>query len=131
MIRIAAAVIVDEAGRTLLVRKRGTKAFMQPGGKLAPGEDARQALTREVREELGCELAEGAEPLGTYRAAAANEENCVVEAQLFSVSLVGDIAPANEIDEALWLHPDEGAPLPLAPLTNDHVLPLIRRGCAA
>ena len=42
-IRIVAAVIVDEAGRLLLVRKRGTQAFMQPGGKIAPGETLAQA----------------------------------------------------------------------------------------
>src|SRR4030095_347489 len=38
-IRIVAALIRDEAGRVLLVRKRGTAAFMQPGGKRDPGED--------------------------------------------------------------------------------------------
>ena len=35
-IRIVAALIRDEAGRVLLVRKRGTAAFMQPGGKRDP-----------------------------------------------------------------------------------------------
>lgn len=38
-IRIAAAVITDDAGRYLLVRKRDTTAFMQAGGKIEPGED--------------------------------------------------------------------------------------------
>ena len=33
-IRIAAGLIVDRAGRVLLVRKRGTKTFMQAGGKI-------------------------------------------------------------------------------------------------
>ena len=32
-IEIVAALIRDDAGRVLLVRKRGTTAFMQPGGK--------------------------------------------------------------------------------------------------
>jgi hypothetical protein len=35
-------------GRLLLGRKRGTRAFMQPGGKIARHEDARSALAREV-----------------------------------------------------------------------------------
>jgi 8-oxo-dGTP diphosphatase len=35
---IVAAVALDAAGRTLLVRKSGTAAFMQPGGKPDPGE---------------------------------------------------------------------------------------------
>ena len=53
VIRIVAAVVADERGRLLLVRKRGTTAFMQPGGKLEPGESPVDALAREIREELG------------------------------------------------------------------------------
>jgi len=34
-IRIAAAVIMDEKGRLLLVRKRGTAFFMQPAERLS------------------------------------------------------------------------------------------------
>jgi len=32
VVRIAAALIVDQAGRMLLVRSAGTQAFMQAGG---------------------------------------------------------------------------------------------------
>jgi len=35
-IEIVAALIRDEAGRVLLVRKRGTTAFMQPGENATP-----------------------------------------------------------------------------------------------
>lgn len=52
-IRIAAALLIDPQGRTLLVRKRGTRAFMQPGGKIDAGETAVAALVRELHEELG------------------------------------------------------------------------------
>ena len=63
-VSIVAALIRDEAGRVLLVRKRGTLAFMQPGGKRDPGEDDTTALARELHEELGCRLVPGsARPL--------------------------------------------------------------------
>jgi len=39
-IRIAAALLIEPNGQTLLVRKRGTQAFMQPGGKIDAGEQA-------------------------------------------------------------------------------------------
>ena len=55
-ITIAAAVILDERNRMLLVRKRGSAFFMQPGGKIESGESALAALTRELREELGVEI---------------------------------------------------------------------------
>ena len=37
IVSIVAALIRDEMGRVLLVRKRGTSAFMQPGGKRDAG----------------------------------------------------------------------------------------------
>src|SRR5579864_2476064 len=53
-ISVVAALIRDEQGRVLVVRKRGTSAFMQPGGKRDVGESDIAALAREVVEELGC-----------------------------------------------------------------------------
>jgi 8-oxo-dGTP diphosphatase len=59
---VAAAVLI-EAGRVLLTqRKAGTHlagAWEFPGGKVAPGEDPRDALRRELREELGIEATAG------------------------------------------------------------------------
>ncbi len=125
-IRIAAAVVVDAHGHILLVRKRGTHAFMQPGGKLDRAESAGDAPARELREELGCEVKGERHPLGVFRAPAANEPGLTVEAELFEVDLCGEVAVSAEIEEAIWLDPwAERAP-PLAPLTRDHVLPLVR-----
>ena len=73
-IEIVAAVVRDDRGRTLLVRKQGTSVFMQPGGKREPGEDDLTALARELDEELGIAIVAGsARALGRFRARAANE----------------------------------------------------------
>jgi 8-oxo-dGTP diphosphatase len=54
---VVAAAVVVEAGRVLLTqRKAGTHlagAWEFPGGKVEPGEDPREALRRELAEELG------------------------------------------------------------------------------
>jgi 8-oxo-dGTP diphosphatase len=123
-IHIAAAVIVDARGRTLLVRKRGTSAFMQAGGKVAPNESPVEALVREIREELDCGLAEPPVPLGCFRAPAANEPGRIVEAELFAAVLEGEIRPTGEIDEMIWYDLDD-LDVILAPLTRNYVLPLI------
>ncbi|MEA3039364.1 MAG: hypothetical protein QOE79_1877 [Sphingomonadales bacterium] len=125
VVRIAAAVVVNARGETLLVRKRGTRAFMQAGGKIGPDETAPAALAREIGEELGCTVA-SSRPLGRFRAQAAHEEGWTVEADLFAVTLSGAVRPAAEIEEILWRSPDDVAGLALAPLTADHVLPLVR-----
>ena len=126
-IRIAAAIIRDHEGRILLVRKHGTRFFMQPGGKLHPGETAEQALSRELQEELGCTVVR-TEFLGTFFAPAANEPLHTVEALLFRASVSGEIQPSAEIEETAWIEPSRTGNLPLAPLTRDHVLPLVRYG---
>ena len=131
IIRIVAAVVVDEAGRVLLVRKRGTAAFMLPGGKPAPKESASEALARELVEELGCAPASAPIPLGRFCAPAANEPGHEVRAELFAATLDGTARARGEIDSLIWHDAACEPAFPLAPLARDHVLPLVRARRAA
>jgi 8-oxo-dGTP pyrophosphatase MutT (NUDIX family) len=128
LIRIAAALIDDGHGRVFLVRKRGTEAFMQAGGKIDPGESPVQALIRELSEELNFSPLEAEiEFLGTFTCPAANEPDHLLEAHLFHVcTAIRDFAIAAELEEAVWLSPEAAGGLCLAPFTRDHVLPLAR-----
>lgn len=122
---IAAAVIVDETGRMLLVRKRGTLFFMQPGGKLESTETPLETLARELREELGCVL-QSAEFLGNFRAPAANEKFRSVEAALFRAQITGEVTVGAEIEEIAWLKAPNERDLRLAPLTETQVFPFLQ-----
>ena len=131
-IKVVAALIRDDAGRVLLVRKRGTAAFMQPGGKRDLGEDDIAALSREILEELGCGVVGASvRPLGEFDAIAANEPGFRVQACLYGIDVTGDITPSREIDETIWVDPSAPPDIPLAPLTRDHVLPLASAGRVA
>lgn len=124
-IKIIAALISDEQGRVLLVRKRGTEFFMQPGGKIDPGELASETLAREIEEELGCKVVHGSEEyLGNFVAEAANEPGHMLEAELYRLQIGGDPQPLAEIEELIWVFPGSPDHLKLAPFTRDSVLPI-------
>nr|WP_314575172.1 NUDIX domain-containing protein [uncultured Pseudomonas sp.] len=128
VIRIAAALLIGADGRTLLVRKRGTQAFMQPGGKIDAGESAAEALVRELHEELGLVIApEHAQFLGEFSAVAANEPGFEVNCQLYQLQVEQEVVPAAEIEEIVWVDAASIDHLHLAPLTRDSILPLYRR----
>ena len=125
VLRVAAAIISDADGRTLLVRKRGSSTFMQAGGKIERGESAVDALSRELLEEVGLELDLGAtEYLGSFRADAANEPGTVIRAEVFALTTTADLVASDEIEELMWIDTDEPAGVQLAPLTRDTILPL-------
>lgn len=125
-IHVAAAIVTDTAGRAVVVRKRGTTGFMQPGGKIERGESALAALIRELREELGLEVdVDATEFLGSYEAPALNEPGRTVRAEVFALVTDAELRPAAEIDAIHWLEsPSDTESVELAPLTLDVLLPL-------
>jgi 8-oxo-dGTP pyrophosphatase MutT (NUDIX family) len=129
VIEVVAALVTGPDGRTLLVRKRGTLLFMNPGGKPEPGEPHLDALSRELQEELGLTVgADRLEPIGTITTEAANEPGHDLLAHCFALVLPAGLVPAAaaEIEEARWVDP--AAPdVPLAPLAADHLLPRLAR----
>ena len=132
LIHIAAALLIGPDGRTLLVRKRGTQAFMQPGGKIEAHEQPASALARELEEELGLLIdPTHATFLGQFSAPAANEPGYVVQAELFLLTIEADVTPAAEIEEVLWIDPGTDGGVVLAPLTRDLILPFYRASLTA
>lgn len=132
VLTLSAVLVRDYRGRVLLVRKRGTSKFMQPGGKLEPGESFAGAAVREVAEELGLQLTESdLEQLGRWYGPAANEADTFIDAGLFAYTLppaggvhADQLVAAAEIEELLWIDPAQAlARVDLAPLLRDHILP--------
>lgn len=124
---VSAVVLRDDEGRIALVRKRGTSRFMLPGGKHEPEETPAACAVREIREELGVDLDEGALILlGEWEAEAANEPDHLVRGHIYLHPWVAGIAPRAEIDELLWLHPEDAVHrTDLAPLFERRVLPAL------
>lgn len=125
---VAAVCFRDAADRILTVRKRGTTAFMLPGGKLEQGEGPDSAALREVQEELGVQISKNdLTLLGSWTAFAANELDTEIDATIYLTGVLISPVASGEIEELRWVHPAdsiEPACL-LAPLLLDYVFPAL------
>ena len=122
MITVVAALVTDPAGRLLLVRKRGTDRFMQPGGKPEAGESLREALARELTEELRLVVSPLAfDDLGRFETEAANEPGHALVAHVFRLVTADPVGADAEIAEARWCTVSEADALGgrLAPLARE------------
>ncbi|MCQ4307355.1 NUDIX domain-containing protein [Pseudomonas stutzeri] len=132
VLNIATACLFNEAGHILVVRKRGTRLFMLPGGKIEAEETPLQALRRELHEELGLRIEESQlQALGHFQSRAANEPDHWVEADVFVGRVEGEVQVQAEIEALDWLVPRTQQQEHLAPLLREQVLPALLQRLAA
>ncbi len=125
-IRTVAAVIRDAAGRVLLVRKRGSTIFIQPGGKPEPGEAPLDTLARELAEEIGVRPVPGTiVPLGEFEDEAVHEAGLRVRATVYACAIDREPVAGAEIEELAWVDPTNPGPISIAPLSRRRILPAV------
>ena len=132
VIPIVAAVILDAECCVLLVRKRGSAIFIQPGGKREAGEASLDTLQRELREELGVAISlSKVERLGEFEAEAVHEPGHRVIAEVYLVVIEGTVVAGAEIEELCWVCLDKPAHVSVAPLSERQIFPAVLRHLAA
>ena len=94
-----------EDGRVLSTRSHGKDRYYIPGGKRELGESDEEALVREIREELCVELIPSTmEFVGTFEALAHGKTGgTIVKMTCYSADYTGEVRPASEIAEVVWL----------------------------
>jgi 8-oxo-dGTP diphosphatase len=100
----AAGIIIKDR-KVLSLRSKGGSIFLNPGGKLDPGESVEDALIRELFEELTIRVnVQDAEHLDTYYAPAATKPDKRLRMDAFFIhKYEGELKASNEIEELRWL----------------------------
>jgi 8-oxo-dGTP diphosphatase len=124
-IRAAGGVVIDGDGRVLVVHRPRYDDWSLPKGKLDDGETSEAAALREVEEETGwrCELGAELPPL-RYEV-----KGRLKEVRWWVMRPLSEAPPEerdDEVDELVWLEPDEAA----ARMTYPHDAELIRAATA-
>ena len=121
----ASAIVTDEQGRILLIKRRDNTLWALPGGGHDIGETIADTAVREVKEETGLDV-EVTGLVGVYT----NPQHDGEVRQQFSLSfttkvLGGTLAIDDESTEIAWTHPDDMTGLDMHPsmrLRIDHYL---------
>jgi len=96
--------LVIKNNKLLLAFSRNKKAWYLPGGKVDSGETSRQALIREIKEELNVTLQAGLLKFYCHITAPAYGEknNMIMEQDCYLYELDGDIIASSEIEAVAY-----------------------------
>ena len=103
---VPAAGVVCLRGEAVLLVRRGQApargSWSLPGGRLQPGETARQAAVREVREETGLEI-NLLDAVDVYDAMIPPYHYCVADFRAEPVDVTAEPAAADDVTDARWV----------------------------
>ena len=118
------AVIVNKEGKILTIRRSKTSPFRSlywdlPGGILEPGEDKKEAILREIKEETGLDVKNiVAIDEGTWQ----ESEYLWTTTCYMGRSKTNNIALSYEHDDFKWVTPEEIQKLQALPIHKKFVL---------
>ncbi|MCL2429106.1 MAG: 8-oxo-dGTP diphosphatase MutT [Alphaproteobacteria bacterium] len=124
---VAACALIDPDGRVLLARRPEGKTMAGlwefPGGKLAPGETPERALIRELKEELGIDVASAC--LAPFAFASHEYERFHLLMPLYLCRRWRGRAQSREGQALAWVRPEKLADYPVPP-ADKPLIPLLR-----
>ena len=124
---LAIAALNDQAGRVLVVRRRDTGFFTQPGTAIAPDDDPLDALRAALWRDVGIALPRHAfAPSECPPSWKPSDPMRLVPTLGFAAAVrMPEVTPGEGIAEAVWVNPFDPHVGPLSPLTEDVILPRV------
>ncbi|MFG3258131.1 NUDIX domain-containing protein [Streptomyces sp. NPDC048172] len=122
-------VVLRHGGRLLMVYERDRECWELPGGGIEPGETARAAAVREVREETGQRVREEDLRFAGFSRTALGPERGVLEGALFTGEIPDPVpfAPTSEITAIHWREPDEPLPYGRVQTVDEYLVALCQK----
>ena len=119
-------IIVDR--QVLVERSVGKEYFIHPGGRIEPGETAKQAVVRELKEEFTIDVDEAdLEEFDHNTAPAANSPEVLVHMDVFLVKKWrGTITPDSEVEEIRWLTSDVPKDIKIGSIMEHETIPKLK-----
>lgn len=109
LLLVAAAAMMDETGRVLIAQRPQNKSlgglWEFPGGKVEPGESPEQALVRELKEELGVDVAVDAPSPFAFASHAYEDFHLLMP--LYTITHWQGEPAAHEAQALAWVKPSE------------------------
>ncbi|WP_160069357.1 NUDIX domain-containing protein [Sphingobacterium bovisgrunnientis] len=124
---IASALLLNADNDLLVVRKKKSTFYMLPGGKVESNESYKDALLRELKEELELEFTyDDFEYLGKHETQAVNEKNTIVQGNIFLLKTPLIHLPNSnaELEEVRFVSKVTHEKFQLANLLKEFALPI-------
>ena len=121
--------MVIQDDKLFMVKKIGKETWTTLGGKPEKDETEKEALLREIDEEVHCE-AKIIKKLGDFVADAHHDKGCTVKLSAYLVGLLGEIKLDDpELEKADFISKNyEKEGVKLTPLMTDLVIPFLKKG---
>ena len=123
--------IIIKDGALLVLRSKGKDTFYAPGGKLDSGETPKQALCRELQEEVSIAVKEDDLTLfGRFEAPAHDKDGITLDMDVFFVNdYSGEVVASNEIEECQWVESSNVDDIAISTIFRNEVFPrLVEQG---
>lgn len=121
-----AALIQNEYGEILIGRKYGKTVYINIGGRVENDENPFECLQREIKEELSCDISSEVDyVLETPLTPAVDDPYKTVKIIWYNVTLLDEPKASSEIEEILWMNPNQYRDYELSPQIVEYLIPYL------